>query len=349
MSRILNELISNTEGLLGLSLYLVPSYIFTPPLFVASEIALCAVGASLVTVLIFRLFLCKTSQQETLLAEIRMLCTTLTLPLILKNAITGTTGGGFVNPNTLYAMFGFQIVSLMVQIKQIKTWVQPSAIIKMSGGAWEFLLFCLYGFPLSLGLLIFPDYVASYFYHFNPPLELVKLDPFMRLCLSLEGAYLAAFGIIGLGEVKNLPKSCLCLGRLLFSLFAVIYLRAFADDSPYVNKQFFQTSFALHVGILTAASYQEPWWSSLSFLDDVDEDEKALDEQQQERRKTEPVYHMPLTPISKRKTLPDSNVVIPNLAFEDEKKKTPLLFPRRADSDIDYLGPLTTAQDPHLY
>jgi hypothetical protein len=249
----------------------------------------------------------------------------MTLPLILQLAITNP--GGMFSRKLFILLAAFKAVSVLAQVREAKNWVQPTAI-KMSRSAWECLLLGLYGLPISVGLLFFPDRVASYFYNFHPPLQVVEIDPLMRFCFRFEGAQLTAFAITVLGEVKNLPKTCLGLCRLLFSLLILLYLRAFADESGSINNGFFRINFAIHVGLITATWCRTLWWLS---DDEMIEEHGAA------------AYHMPLI-SKKKKSLSEPNV--PALAAEADKKRT---LSQKCLSDIDYSSPLATAQDPRLY
>jgi hypothetical protein len=260
------------EGIMGLFLWVAPDYFFNPEngvvplrglfrtsmesnhLDKASEICLAGAGASLLGLVLARLFLAETRAEKMALEKMKLTADFATLPLLIQNAFFDHSG-----------IFNHQLFMLFVIIKSLNVLTQLAAMsswkgvkkeenkeeshMVMSGPSTAAFVAALYSAPFAVLLYLYPGLFApgaTFAYYSQTPLEDNTFDALATWCLRYEGACLLAF-IPLLWECGRLPRFALRSGLWTLALYAFVFNRGAVDKTGYADTRTYKATLILHL------------------------------------------------------------------------------------------------------
>jgi hypothetical protein len=266
------------EGIMGLFLFFAPDYFFNPDngtvplrglfktsmesnhLDKASEICLAGAGASLLGLVISRLYLAETRAEKMVLEKMKLTVDLATLPLLIQNAFFDHAG-----------IFNHQLFMLFVILKSLNVLAQQAAMrswkgvkkeeeshMVMTGPSTAAFVGALYSAPFAVLLYLYPELFApgaTFSYYLQTPREDNTFDALATWCLRYEGACLLAF-IPLLWECGRIPRFALRSGLWTLALYAFVFNRGAMDKTGYADTHTYKGQLILHLTLTVVLMWQ---------------------------------------------------------------------------------------------
>jgi hypothetical protein len=262
------------EGMMGLLLWVAPDYFFNPDngavplrglfktsmksnhLDKASEICLAGAGASLLGLVLARLFHAETRAEKVALEKMKLTADLATLPLLIQNAFFDHSG---IFNHQLFMVF--VILKSLYLMAQLSSWRgvkkeenEGESHLVMNGPSTAAFVAALYSAPFAVLLYVFPELFApgaTFAYYLQTSLEDNTFDALATWCLRYEGACLLAF-IPLLWECGRMPRFALQSGLSTLALYALVFNRGAVDKTGYADTHTYKGQMILHVTLITA-------------------------------------------------------------------------------------------------
>jgi hypothetical protein len=267
------------EGIMGLFLWVAPDYFFNPDngavplrglfktsmesnhLDKASEICLAGAGASLLGLVLARLFLAETRAEKMVVEKMKLTADLATLPLLIQNAFFDHSG---IFNHQLFMLFViFKSLNVLAQLAAMSSWKgvkkeEESHIVISGPSTAAFLVAALYSAPFAVLLYLYPESFApgaTFAYYLQTPREDNTFDALATWCLRYEGACLLAF-IPLLWECGRIPRFALRSGLWTLALYAFVFNRGAVDKTGYADTHTYKGQLILHLTLSIAVMWQ---------------------------------------------------------------------------------------------
>ena len=261
------------EGIMGLFLWVAPDYFFNPEngavpirglfktsmesnhLDKASEICLAGAGASLLGLVLARLFLAETRAEKMALEKMKLTADLATLPLLIQNAFFDHSG---IFNHQLFMLF--VILKSLYVMAQLSSWKgvkkeedEEESHMVMNGPSTAAFVAALYSAPFAVLLYLYPELFApgaTFAYYSQTPLEDNTFDALATWCFRYEGACLLAFTPL-LWECGRMPRFALRSGLWTLALYAFVFNRGAVDKTGYADTRTYKGQLILHLTLIT--------------------------------------------------------------------------------------------------